>query len=201
MVRALVLPSICTDTCMYGAVVLVWGAFFSPRSLRKLPPLRPHGKIELILNKVLKHYHGEGTLKGKETCGEHGIAQVLLFRWLKPADYKKGGSKQSVGLQHVRSVRGAQGVLCPSGTPLLMVSSLHTSTSAPWTPSAQFGPISLLGPKDGQGKEWSWGNILLSSKYTVFRIYFLLLFQLLDTVISLSLQITSPGVPSEWSTF
>lgn len=94
----------------------------------------------MILNKVLKHYHGEGTLKGKEMCGEHGIAQVLLFRRLKPADYKKGGCKQSVGLQHIRGVRGAQGVLCPPATPLLTVQQpphLHVCTldnlSTVWT--------------------------------------------------------------------
>lgn len=73
--------------------------------MKKLLPLRSYGRIDLILdlilNKVLKHYYQRGrehddTLKGKETCGDYRIDEVLLSRRLKPADCKKKRRMQIV---------------------------------------------------------------------------------------------------------
>lgn len=56
-------------------------------NLKKLLPLRSYGRIDLILNKVLKRYYQrqrehDDTLKGKETCGDYRIDEVLLSRKL-----------------------------------------------------------------------------------------------------------------------
>lgn len=50
--------------------------------------------------------------------------------------------------------------------------------------------------KDRPEKDLRWGRTLLSLKYTAFKIYFLLLFQLLDANISFSVEAVI-----DWSTF
>lgn len=69
-------------------------------NLKKLLPLRSYGRIDLILNKVLKHYYQrrrehDDTLKGKETCGDYRIDEVLLSRKLKNKQTKTNKNKQT----------------------------------------------------------------------------------------------------------